>query len=137
MQFSPRSFFLPFRSEYLPQHCSQKPSVVTLNIFVNTIWQKPFSRECLVSWSIIMVENPAVRPKSRPFSKHSYTLPLHHVHIISSVHCFSLWNEFKLNRILGIEESDEHCLHLRFLHARFLVSRACRLKLRPLVSESH
>jgi hypothetical protein len=27
MQFSPLSIFLPFRSKYLPQHCSQKPSV--------------------------------------------------------------------------------------------------------------
>jgi hypothetical protein len=27
MQFSPQSVFLPLRSKYLPQHCSQKPSV--------------------------------------------------------------------------------------------------------------
>jgi hypothetical protein len=27
MQFPPRSVFLPFRSKYPPQHCSQKPSV--------------------------------------------------------------------------------------------------------------
>jgi hypothetical protein len=30
MQFSPRSVFLPFKSKYLPQHCSQKPSVYVL-----------------------------------------------------------------------------------------------------------
>jgi hypothetical protein len=27
MQGSPRPVFLPFTSKYLPQHCSQKPSV--------------------------------------------------------------------------------------------------------------
>jgi len=35
--------------------------------------QKLLDRECLVSWSIVMVENPIVGPKFRPFSVHSFT----------------------------------------------------------------
>jgi hypothetical protein len=35
--------------------------------------QKLLDRECLVSWSIVMVENPIIGPKFRPFSKHRFT----------------------------------------------------------------
>jgi hypothetical protein len=38
------------------------------------------------------------------------------------VDCLAFWNEFKVNNILDIEESDEHCLHLLFRHLTFLVS---------------
>jgi hypothetical protein len=30
----------------------------------------------------------------------------------SLVECSALWNEFKVNNTLDIQESDEHCLHL-------------------------
>jgi hypothetical protein len=33
-------------------------------------------------------------------------------HIMSLVDCLALWNEFKVNNTLDIEESDEHFLHL-------------------------
>jgi hypothetical protein len=35
--------------------------------------QKLLDRERLVSWSIVMVENPIVGPKFRPFYTHSFT----------------------------------------------------------------
>jgi hypothetical protein len=34
------------------------------------------------------------------------------MHIISSVDCLALWNAFKVNSALDIEESDEYCLRL-------------------------
>jgi hypothetical protein len=37
---------------------------------------------------------------------------LQYFHVISLVDCTALWNEFKVNNTLDIEESDEHCLHL-------------------------
>jgi hypothetical protein len=39
------------------------------NLFLG---QKLLDRECLMSWSIVMVENPIVGPKFRPFSVHSF-----------------------------------------------------------------
>jgi len=42
-----------------------------------------FDRECLVSWSIVMVENPIIGPKFRPFSTYSFMYQLHFFHIIS------------------------------------------------------
>jgi hypothetical protein len=45
--------------------------------FSNRFWgQKRLDRERLVSWSIVMVENPIVGPKFRHFSKHSFTYSL-------------------------------------------------------------
>jgi hypothetical protein len=38
-----------------------------------------------------------------------------------------LWNEFKGNNTLEIEQSGKHCLHLWFRHGRFLESWWCRL----------
>jgi hypothetical protein len=58
-----------------------------------------------------MVENPIVGPKFRHFSTHSSTYPLHRFHVMGLVECLALWNEFKVNSTLDIEESDEHCLH--------------------------
>jgi hypothetical protein len=66
----------------------------------------------LVSWSIVMVVNPITGPNFRPFSTHSFTSPLQYFHIISLVDCLALWNEFKVNNILDIKESEGHCLHL-------------------------
>jgi hypothetical protein len=40
-------------------------------------------------------------------------------HIISLVDCLVLWNEFRVNSTLNIEESDERYLHLLFQHAVF------------------
>jgi hypothetical protein len=45
--------------------------------------QKLLDREHLVSRSIVILENPIVRPKFRPFSMHSFIYPLHYFHIIS------------------------------------------------------
>jgi hypothetical protein len=47
--------------------------------------RKLLDRECLVSWSIVMVENPIDGPKFRPLSMHSFMKPLQYLHIISLV----------------------------------------------------
>jgi len=54
--------------------------------------QKLLDRERLVSWSIVMVENPIVGPKFRPIHAQ--------LHVTSSVF------------IPDTEESDEHCRNL-------------------------
>jgi hypothetical protein len=76
--------------------------------------QKLLDRERLVSWSIVMVENPIVGSKFRPFSTHSLTKAIQYFHIISLVECLALWNEFKVNNTLDIKQSDEQCLHYDF-----------------------
>jgi len=55
-----------------------------------------------------MVENPIIVLKFRAFSMHSFTHPLQYFHIISLVDCLALWNEFRVNNNLNIEESNEH-----------------------------
>jgi hypothetical protein len=45
---------------------------------------------------------------------------LQYFHIISLVECLTLWDKFKVNSTLDIEENDEHCLHLWFQHASSL-----------------
>jgi len=60
--------------------------------------QKLLDKEHLVSWSIVIVENPIVEPNFKPFS--------------ILVDCLALRNEFKVNNSLEIRESDEHFLHL-------------------------
>jgi hypothetical protein len=73
---------------------------------------KLLDRELLVSWSIVMVENPIVGPNFRPFSTYSFTIQLQYLHIISLVDCLALWNEFKVNRTRDIEEGDKYCHYL-------------------------
>jgi hypothetical protein len=65
-----------------------------------------------VSWSIVVVENSINGPKFKPFSTHSFTLPLQCFHVISLVGYLALWNEFKVNDTLDIEESDGNFHHL-------------------------
>jgi hypothetical protein len=73
--------------------------------------QKLLDRECLTSWSIVMVENPTAEAKFRPFST-QFHVTTSIFHIISLVDCLALWNEFKVNNTFDIKESDHHCLHL-------------------------
>jgi hypothetical protein len=63
--------------------------------------QKLLDTELIVSWSIVMVEDPSLG-RSSP----------HYFHIVSLVDSFTLWNKFKVNNALEIGESDEHYLHL-------------------------
>jgi hypothetical protein len=65
--------------------------------------QKLLDRERLMSWSIVMAENPIGGPKFRPFSTHNFAWPLQYFHIISLADCLALWNEFKVNSTLDIE----------------------------------
>jgi hypothetical protein len=86
--------------------------------------QKLLDRECLVSRSIVMVENPIIGPKFWPFCTHSFTLPPHYSHITSSVDSLTLWDEFRVRNALITEQSD-HYLHLWFQHPGFLGSWEC------------
>jgi hypothetical protein len=74
--------------------------------------QKLLERKRLVSWSIVMLENLIVGQKITPFPTHSFMKPLLFFHILSLIECLALWNEFKVNSALDIEESDEHYLDL-------------------------
>jgi hypothetical protein len=62
----------------------------------------------LVSQSIVMVEKPLIGPKFRYFSIHSFTQPFQYFHIIIWVDCVALWNEFKVNSTLDVEQIHEH-----------------------------
>jgi len=52
--------------------------------------QKLLDRECLVSWSSVIIENPITGPKFRPFSTQSFTQLLQYFHIINLVWLFGL-----------------------------------------------
>jgi hypothetical protein len=52
--------------------------------------QKLLDRERLVSGSIVMVENPIVGPKFRPFSTHRFMSLLQNFHTISLVDCSAM-----------------------------------------------
>jgi hypothetical protein len=104
--------------------CLQNPEIIPL---IQTLFLEParshseptrgkrgeelLDRDCLMSCSIVMVENP-IGPKFQPLSMHIIMQSLQYFHIISMVHCLALWNEFKVNNALDTEESDEHSLHL-------------------------
>jgi hypothetical protein len=93
------------------------------NLFLG---QKVLDRERLVSWSIVMVANPIVGPKFRPFL-YAQLHMLQHFHVTGTVHCLTFWNELKVKNTLHIEESDDDYLHFQFQHASFLGSSECRL----------
>jgi len=57
--------------------------------------QKLFHREHLVSYSIVMVENPVVGTKFRPSSMHSFMYPLQYFNILTYIDCLVLWYELK------------------------------------------
>jgi hypothetical protein len=59
-----------------------------------------------------MVDNSVFGPKNSRFSMYSFTYPLQYIHRINLVDSLTLWNEFKVNSALDIEENDEQCLHL-------------------------
>jgi hypothetical protein len=46
MQFSPRSIFLPFRSKYLPQHCSQKSLSLCSSLKVELLSEISTAKHC-------------------------------------------------------------------------------------------
>jgi ABC-type bacteriocin/lantibiotic exporter with double-glycine peptidase domain len=48
------------------------------------------------------------------FFTHTFNLPLNYFNKVSLGDCLALWNEFKVNTVLDIKESDEHFRHLCF-----------------------
>jgi hypothetical protein len=59
-----------------------------------------------------MVKNPIVEPNSGLFLRTASHNRLNISTFIGSVACLALWNKFKVNNTLVIEESDEHSFHL-------------------------
>jgi hypothetical protein len=74
--------------------------------------QKLLDRTHLMSWNVVMVENPIVGTKFRHFYNHNFVQTLQYFHILSLVDCLASWNGFKVNNNRDIEESDEHYLLL-------------------------
>jgi hypothetical protein len=103
------TLFLETATSHLESDKGNRMGVHFSNRFLG---QKHLDKEYRMSWSIVMVENPIVGPNFRPLSMHSFRKLLQYFHMIILIYCLPLWEEFRVNSILDIKESDARFLRL-------------------------